>query len=147
VRAKVLLLVLMLAASVCYGQSKLPAVRDFYGRWTVTDVVGYADMGGGVPHAKELLGEVLVISANGIGLGKELCKPNTGFRVVRVDTAVDLRTKSGASREDAELPPKAVLLESDNCTEVYWLNVHKIEFDSLGVFVRAYREQEKKVGE
>jgi hypothetical protein len=140
VRAKALLVVLMLLAGACYGQSRIPTVKDFYGKWTVTDVVGYADMGGGVPHAKELLGEVLVIAADGIGFGKELCKPNTGFRVVKVDTAADLRAKSGASREDAELPAKAVLLESDNCTEVYWLNTHKIEFDSLGVFVRAYRD-------
>jgi hypothetical protein len=141
VRAKALLVVLMLLASVCYGQSKkLPAVSDFYGRWTVTEVVGYADMGAGYPHAKEILGTVMVISADGITFGGDTCKPNRGFRVVKVNTAVDLRTKSGASREDAELPRKAVLLESDNCSEVYWLNAHKIEFDDEGVFVRAYRD-------
>jgi hypothetical protein len=130
----------MLLSGASYGQSKMPTVKDFYGNWTVTDVVGYADMGGGVPHAKEMLGQILVISADGIGFGKELCKPNTGYRVIRVDTAKDLRTKSGASRKDAELPAKAVLLENDNCTEVYWLNSHEIEFDSMGVFLRAYRD-------
>jgi hypothetical protein len=144
VRSKVLFGILVLAADVCYGQSKLPTVNDFYGRWTVTDVVGYADMGGGVPHAKEMLGVEMVISADGISVGNYSCKPKGGFRVVKVDAAADLRANSGALREDAELPPKVVLLKSSDCIEVYWLNSRRIEFDDMGVFVRAYREQEKK---
>ena len=139
-RANVLAAVLMLAASASYGQSKMPTVKDFYGKWTVTEVVGYADVGSGYPHAKEILGLVMEISADGITFNGDTCKPNKGYRVVMVDTAADLRANSGASREDAELPRKAPLLQNDNCSEIYWLNAHKIEFDDEGVFVRAYRD-------
>jgi hypothetical protein len=135
-----LLIAVAFATSVSYAQTKTPAVTDFQGRWMVSEVVGYADMGSGVKHAKALLGKVMVISADKITFEGDACKPNTGFRVVEVDTASDLRAKSGASREDAELPAKAALLESDNCTEVYWLNSRKIEFDDEGIFVRAYRQ-------
>jgi hypothetical protein len=141
-RVKALFAVLSSSATVfCYGQSKLPAVSDFYGRWTVTEVVGYADMGGGVPYAKELLGTEMVISADGITFARDTCRPKAGYRVVKVDAAADLRANAGASLEDAELPRKVVMLKTGNCIDVYWLNSRTIEIDAMGVFLRAYREQ------
>jgi hypothetical protein len=140
VRSSLLSVVLIFLSTFSYGQSKNLTIKDFYGKWTVTEVVGYADVGAGYPHAKEIIGTVMVISADGITFGGDTCKPNAGFRVVKVDTAVELKLKAGARPSDAELPPKMVTLQGDPCIEVFWFNAHKIEFDDEGVFVRAYRD-------
>jgi hypothetical protein len=133
------LLLLAGVVTVSYADPDAPKVSDFYGRWQVSEVVGYASVGAGIPHAKEILGQTLVVSADAITFEDETCKPTTGFRVKVVDTARDLRENSKATREDAELPRTAPLLTSDNCIEIYWLNARKIEFDDGGVFFRAYR--------
>jgi len=127
-------------SATCLAEEMMPSVADFYGRWTVTDVVGYADMGGGIPHAKYLLGKVMVITADGINFDHDACKAHNSFRVRMLDTASDLRENAGASPEDAELPPKVALLDSEHCPQIYWLNPKKIEFDDMGVFVRAVRD-------
>lgn len=125
-------------SGACLAQQP-PTKKDFEGRWTVTDVVGYATEGAGTPHAKELLGKVMRITADSIDFDGDHCTAYKGFRLREVDSAGELRANAGATREDAELPEKVFLLDSDNCTAIFWLNVNKIEFDDMGVFVRAYR--------
>jgi len=113
---------------------------DLYGRWRVSEVVGYARVGAGIPHAKEILGKTVANSADVVSFNGDFCRPNVGFRVFEADTAKDLSEKSGATRVDAALPPRTPLLTGENCIEFYWLNQYKIEFDDDGVFFRAYRE-------
>lgn len=126
-------------SGACLAQRQPPTKQDFEGRWTVTDVVGYATEGGGTPHARELLGKVMEITADSIDFDGDRCTAYKGFRLREVDSAKELRDNAGATREDAELPEKVCLLDSDHCTAVFWLRENKIEFDDMGVFMRAYR--------
>lgn len=135
-----LLVALVSVAGICHGLDVKPVERDFYGKWRVEDVVGYAEVGAGVPYAKKMLGHDVVVSAKGITFDRVTCRPNGGFRVVDVETEVELRTKAGASRTDAELPATVTALVSENCMELFWLDQHRIEFDAGGVFFRAYRD-------
>lgn len=132
---------LLLTTWTNQSSAKTPTVEDFQGQWIVAEVVGYAGTGGGIPHAKNLLGKIMNISANGIDFNGDHCKVNPSFQVREVDTTTDLRENSGATRNDAELPPTAFLLDSGHCPQVYWLSINKIEFEDAGVFVRAYRKE------
>ena len=136
---KKVVMALWIFSGACLAQQASPTKKDFEGRWVVTDVVGYATEGGGTPHARELLGKVMKITADGIDFDGERCTAYKGFRLREVDSAEELRDNAGATREDAELPEKVFLLDSDNCTAIFWLRENKIEFDDMGVFVRAYR--------
>ncbi|KAF0812631.1 hypothetical protein IGB42_02923 [Andreprevotia sp. IGB-42] len=114
---------------------------DFAGKWVVSEVVGYAEMGGGIPHAKALLGKVLTINKEAITFNGKTCKAPFGVRVV--DTRTELKENSAATREDAKLPAKAPLLAGGNCPSFFWVNKDQIEFDDLGVFVRADRDRQQ----
>jgi len=131
----------MFAATACLARKLPVSADDFHGRWKVTDVVGYADMGGGEPLGKQLTGKVLTVSATEMTLDFDNwgCTAHTGFRTREVESAPFLDEQAGARPEAARLPAKVKILESDNCIPVFRLDENHIEFDYLGVFVRAER--------
>lgn len=112
---------------------------SFQGRWTVTDVVGYADTSGGVPEAKKLLGKVLTVTNGYIEFAGERCTPNGGFNVATVETAPKLRDYYGVVPEDVGLPVKTALLDSSNCTAVFRLDAHRVVFGWDGIVLRAIK--------
>jgi hypothetical protein len=127
-----------LAACVT-ASSAQDAVAQFQGKWTVTDVVGYADTSGGVPEAKTLLGKVLTVTNGQIEFAGERCAPNGGFNVSTVETAPKLRDYYGVVPEDVGLPAKTALLDSSNCTAVFRLDAHRVVFGWDGVVLRAIK--------
>jgi hypothetical protein len=128
---------LCLFASVSSAQAA--SVSDFQGKWTVTDIVGYASTSGGIPEAKELLGKVLRISPGIIEFAGERCKPHQGFNVSVVDTASRLKDDFNIDIGDTGLPVRTAVLDSSNCTAVYRMGDHRVLFGWDGVVLRAIR--------
>lgn len=131
----------MFAATACHAQKSPVSAANFHGRWKVTDTVGYADVGGGTPLGKQLMGKVLTVSATEMTLDLDNwgCTAHTGFRTREIESAPFLDEQAGARPEAARLPARVTILESDNCIPVFWLDENHVEFDYLGVFVRAAR--------
>ncbi|KRE99978.1 hypothetical protein ASG87_13405 [Frateuria sp. Soil773] len=125
----------------CHAQKPPVSADDFHGQWKVAAVVGYADMGGGEPLGKQLMGKVLTVSAAEMSLNLDRwgCTAHTGFRVGEIESASFLDEQAGARPEAARLPAKVATLQSDNCIPVFWLDENHVEFDYLGVFARAER--------
>lgn len=122
------------------AQTPAASIEDFQGRWQIADVVGYADTSDGIPLAKELLGQTVVITTTSIDLNGEKCQPDDGFKVRQIaDTTRMLSESAGAHPDDAELPPSVWMLDSSRCAPVFLLGKDRIEIDVMGVFVRAYR--------
>jgi hypothetical protein len=116
------------------------SIGDFGGQYVVTDIVGYADVSGGEPVARKLLGQTLVISPDAIDFDGEHCIPNTGFRVKRVVTEPLLKEYYGVPRVDVGLPVKTTVLDSDNCVAVFRMDKYRVVLGSDGVVVRAIRD-------
>ncbi|MGF6610690.1 hypothetical protein OKW45_005612 [Paraburkholderia sp. WSM4175] len=55
-------LTLTVSASVCAAQTPHATINDFIGNWAVIDVVDYADISGGIPEAKRILGMTMTIT-------------------------------------------------------------------------------------
>lgn len=139
---KWLLAATVMSAATAGLVRKLPvSADDFHGRWKVTDVVDYADMGGGEPLGKQLTGKVLTVSATEMTLDFDSwgCTAHTGFRMQEIESAPFLDEQAGARPEAARLPAKVKIPESDNCIPVFRLDENHTAFDYLGVFVRAER--------
>lgn len=128
-----------LASGAMAGQTA-SSIGDFGGRYIVTDIVGYADTSGGLPAAKKLLGQALVISPESIDFDGDHCIPNTGFRVKRVVTAPLLKEYYGVPRADVGLPEKTSVLDSGNCVPVFRMDKYRVLLGSDGVVVRAIRD-------
>lgn len=125
------------------AQSRQPTTPawHFAGRYVVTDIVGYGDVSGGPPEAKRLLNKTLTISAKSIEFDGEGCKPNSGFQVKEVKTASALQEfYGGVTPVDVGLGPKALLLESENCTHVFRMDEYRVVFGWDGIVVRAIRD-------
>ncbi|KRE90760.1 hypothetical protein ASG87_01090 [Frateuria sp. Soil773] len=131
--------VLALSISFACGAQTPPTSADFRGRWQITDIVGYGDISGGLPEAKNLIGKVMTITTDRIAFGKESCTPHRGFKVTEVETALLLDKYYGVSPADVGLPMHTALLDSDNCTPVFRLDEHRIVFGRDGIVVRAFR--------
>lgn len=132
-------LVLGLATNACIAQEPTGIASSFEGQWTVTDVVGYSDVSGGIPEAKMLLGKTLRISADEIEFAGQRCRPHGGFVARSVETAPKLKDYYGINREDTGLPQTTLLLDSPNCTPVFRVDQHRIVFGQDGVILRAIR--------
>ena len=133
------LLVICLVATTCFAEGPTISASSFSGKWTVTDVVGYSDVSGGIPEAKRLLGKVLSISTGQIEFAGERCLPHGGFRAHAVETGPTLKNYYGINLEDTGLPEKTVLLDSDNCAAVFRMDAHRVVFGWNGVIVRAVK--------
>lgn len=129
-----------LATGAMAGQAA-SSIGDFGGRYIVTDVVGYADSSGGLPAAKKLLGQALVISPDAIDFDGDHCIPNTGFRVKHVATEPLLKEYYGVPRADVGLPQKTSVLDSGNCVPVFRMDKYRVLLGSDGVVVRAIRDK------
>ncbi|MBB5501847.1 hypothetical protein [Paraburkholderia sp. MM5384-R2] len=134
-----LALIICLTATTCFAAEPTATPSSFNGKWTVTDVVGYSDVSGGIPEAKKLLGEVLSISTGQIEFAGERCRPHGGFNVRTVNTAPKLKDYYGINLEDTGLPPKTLLLDSDNCAALFRMDAHRVVFGWDGVIVRAVK--------
>ncbi|MGF6855363.1 hypothetical protein [Paraburkholderia sp. CI3] len=134
-----LALIICLTATTCFAAEPTATPSSFNGKWTVTDVVGYSDVSGGIPEAKKLLGEVLSISTSQIEFAGERCRPHDGFSVHTVDTAPKLKDYYGINLQDTGLPAKTLLLDSDNCAAIFRMDAHRVVFGWDGVIVRAVR--------
>ncbi|SMG59959.1 hypothetical protein [Paraburkholderia susongensis] len=132
-------LLVCLAATTCFAAEPTTAPSSFNGKWTVTDVVGYSDISGGIPEAKRLLGKVLNISSGQIEFAGERCRPHDSFSIRTVDTAPTLKDYYGINLEDTGLPSKTLLLDSENCTAVFRMDAHRVVFGWDGVIMRAVR--------
>ncbi|MGF6445866.1 hypothetical protein [Paraburkholderia youngii] len=132
-----LALAICLTATTCFAAGPTTTPSSFNGKWTVTDVVGYSDVSGGIPEAKRLLGKVLSISTDQIEFAGERCRPHGGFSVRTVDTAPKIKDYYGINLGDTGLPQKTLLLDSDNCAAVFRMDAHRVVFGWNGVIVRA----------
>jgi hypothetical protein len=135
-------LVSLFAAGAMAGQTA-SAIGDFGGKYVVTDIVGYSDTSGGLPAAKKLLGETLVISPEAIDFSGDHCVPNTGFHVKRVVTEPLLKKYYGVPRADVGLPAKTTVLDSGNCVPVFRMDKYRVLLGSDGVVVRAIRDNDE----
>lgn len=131
--------VLALTASFACGAQTSPAPQDFKGRWQITDIVGYGVISGGLPEAKELIGEVVTITAKSISFGKDACTSSHDFKASEVDTAPALDKYYGVTRGDTGLPARTQLLDSDNCAPVFQLDKDRVVLGHDGIVVRASR--------
>jgi hypothetical protein len=136
-------LIAALFATGSMAQPQQPAAPawDFAGHYVVTDIVGYGDVSGGPPEAKRLLDRVLTISAKSIDFSGERCKPSAGFQIKEVETAPALQEYyGGVTPVDVGLGPKALLLDSENCTHVFRMDEYRVVFGWDGIVVRAIRD-------
>ncbi len=77
-------------------------VSDFFGKWTVTGIAGYADVGSGEGEARKGIGKPVVISAGGIRMPGYLCdKHAVTYQVENVDAV--LAGGWEATRQDLDL--------------------------------------------
>ncbi|MGF6815176.1 hypothetical protein OKW33_001982 [Paraburkholderia atlantica] len=130
-------LTLTASASVCAAQTPHATINDFIGNWVVTDVVDYADISGGIPGAKRILGMTMTITPQSMSFDSETCKPNTGFTVKRIDTLSALKNQFGLRVNETGLPATTVVVDSDNCFAVFRMDAHRIVFGWDGIIVRA----------
>jgi hypothetical protein len=129
-----------IGTSTCIAQEpKLAAPGKFEGEWTVDNIIGYGGISGGPPEAKRLLGKTLRITSDGIDFNGEHCRPNNNFTVHVVDTASRLKADYDANLDDIRIPPKTLLLDSENCTTVFRMDDFSVVFGWDGVMVRAYK--------
>ncbi|MBB5456676.1 hypothetical protein HDG32_001862 [Paraburkholderia sp. CI2] len=135
-------LTLTASASVCAAQTPPHAtINDFIGNWVVTDVVDYADISGGIPEAKRILGMTMTITPQSMSFDSETCKPNTGFTVKRIDTLSALKKQFDLRVNETGLPATTVVVDSDNCFAIFRMDAHRIVFGWDGIIVRAIRDQ------
>jgi hypothetical protein len=137
----VVAIALSASAGLCNAQPKKPSVSDFFGKWVVTDIVGYGDISGGVPEAKHVLGLVLTISPKGIDFDKDRCTPNGAFFVSEIDTAAKLKEFFNEPLSDTSLPARTTMLDSTNCTPILRMDETRILFGWNGVVVRAVQNK------
>lgn len=124
-----------------------PSVKDFKGRYVVTDVVGYLEISGGVPLARDSLGKVLTISDKDLSFSKYPCKPHSGFSVKEVETASKLDELYGeVTPLEVGLGPKAPLLDSQNCIQIFKVRDNMVLFNWNGVLLRATRDDDTNSG-
>ena len=77
-------------------------VSDFFGKWTVTRIAGYGDVGSGEKQARKGIGKPVVISAEGIRMPGYLCdKHAVTYQVESVDAV--LAGGWEATRQDLDL--------------------------------------------
>jgi len=130
-------IILCLPAS--FSESE-PVIRNFTGNWIVSNVVDYAEVSGGIPEAKRLLGKYLIISKNKINFDNESCRPKKGFVVRLVDADEALTHYYGSIyRPGTGLSEKIFSLESSNCLPVFMIDDQSIVFGWHGVMLRAYK--------
>ncbi|MEX3811574.1 hypothetical protein AB3X96_15105 [Paraburkholderia sp. BR13439] len=134
-------LALTASASVCAAQTPHATINDFVGNWVVTDVVDYADISGGIPEAKRILGMTMTITPQSMSFDSETCQPNTGFTVKRIDTLSALTNQFGLRVNETGLPATTVVVDSDNCFAVFRMDAHRIVFGWDGIIVRALRDK------
>ncbi|MFM0598321.1 MULTISPECIES: hypothetical protein [Paraburkholderia] len=127
--------------SVCAAQTPHAAIGDFVGNWVVTDVVDYADVSGGIPEAKRILGMTMRITPTSMSFDKEMCKPNTGFSVKEVNTQSELTKQFDLRVNETGLPAKTAFVASDNCFAVFRMDEQRIVFGWDGIIVRAIRHK------
>lgn len=128
-------------AGLCNAQPKKTAVSDFFGKWVVTDIVGYGDISGGIPEAKHVLGLVLTISPKGIDFDKDRCTPNGAFSVSEIDSAAKLKEYFNESLVDTGLPARTAMLDSANCIEIFRVDETRLLFGWNGIVVRAVQDK------
>lgn len=136
-----LALALAAGTTLSHAQTTAPSMAGFTGKWTITDVVGYADTSGGVPEARRLLGMVMTISPKGMSFDKQRCVPKSGFAVAEVESAAKLKELYDLPLLDAGLQPKTQLLDSSNCPVVFRVDEYRVLFGWNGVVVRAFRQK------
>lgn len=136
-----LLLASIAWSSVCAAQASHTTINDFLGKWVVTDVVDYADISGGIPEAKRILGMTMKIAPNAISFDKQTCKPNSGFTVREVDTLSELAKQFDLHVNETGLPVRTISLGSDNCFAVFRMDDQRIVFGWDGIIVRAVRSK------
>ncbi|APA85370.1 hypothetical protein BJG93_08235 [Paraburkholderia sprentiae WSM5005] len=134
------LLALTTWISVSAAETPHAAINDFVGNWVVTDVVDYADISGGVPEAKRILGMTMKITPRSMSFDNETCKPNTGFTVKQIDTLSELNKQFELRVNETGLPATSVVVDSDNCFAVFRMDAHRIVFGWNGIIVRAIRD-------
>ncbi|MFM0736126.1 hypothetical protein PQQ51_02615 [Paraburkholderia xenovorans] len=134
---------LILSAGMCVAQNQTAplSTKDFFGKWIVTDVVGYTNISAGIPEARRILGKVLTITPNWMEFDKSRCTPNGGYTISEVDSATKLREFFDLSLLDAGLPPRTTLLETNNCYAAFSVDPYRVLFSWNGVIVRAYRQK------
>ena len=137
----VFLLLALTVTAICVARQPLSFMGDFRGRYVVDEIVGYADISGGEPTARRLLGQVLVISPNAIDFDGDHCEPNSGFRIKRIKTAPILKNYYGVTLRETGLPARTLLLDSNNCVAVFQMNKYRVVLGSDGVVVRAIRDE------
>lgn len=131
--------VLCRAAPSSFAESE-PTISSFTGKWLVSNVVDYAEVSGGIPEAKNLLGKYLIISRNKINFDDESCRPKNGFIVSLVDADEELAHYYGLIyRPGTGLLDKAFLLRSSNCLPVFMIDDQSIVFGWHGVILRAFK--------
>jgi hypothetical protein len=127
--------------SVCAAQTSHATINDFVGDWVVTEVVDYADISGGIPEAKRILGMTMKITPQSMSFDNETCEPNTGFIVKEIDTISELTKQFGIRVNETGLPATAAFVDSDNCFAVFRMDAHRIVFEWDGIIVRAIRDK------
>jgi hypothetical protein len=127
--------------SVCAAQTSHATINDFVGNWVVTDVVDYADISGGIPEAKRILGMTMKITPQSMSFDNETCKPNTGFTVKEIDTLSELTKQYDIRVNETGLPATTIVVNSDNCFAVFQMDAHRIVFGWDGIIVRAIRDK------
>jgi hypothetical protein len=127
--------------AICHAQRSAVTVSSFRGTWQFTQVVGYADVTAGESYAHELLGTLMTISADELALSVDhsICKARQGFHVREVESAHYLREDAGASPEDAKMGARMVILDSDECPSVFYIDKNHLEFGEVGIFLKAKR--------
>jgi hypothetical protein len=131
-----------LLASGAWAGPGASQTGDFEGRYLITEIVGYAETSAGLPGAKRLLGQTVVIASQSIDVGDAHCVPHDGFKRKRVLTEPLLKEYYGVARVDVGLPQKTVVLDSGNCTAVFRVDPYRILLGWDGVVARAVRDDQ-----
>ena len=120
--------------------SPTPAAAAFAGRYKVQEIVGYAPVSGGLPAARALLDQKVVIATGSLDFDGRQCTPKGGFRVRWVLTAPLIKKYFGVTREEVGVPRRALMLQSENCEPVFRFDAYQVVLQSRGVVVRAGRD-------
>lgn len=112
------------------------------GEWIIMSVLDYATISVGADQATPLVGKDLIISAQKVAFGNQVCSDPT-FAAERVETNIELAENAHVNNDKLALPNPVTVVEL-SCAYAYIKNRSRIVLAWNGIFFEAARKSKRK---